>query len=480
MVLTLAQDVRVLENFGGLEWAGHTTLHPIGLALTIICGLALLTLPRRLTIWPFILMACMVAPAQRLVMFGLDFNLIRILVLFGAARVISRMEYKGLGWTAVDSVLVAFSIVRTLLFTIQQASFSALVFQAGQTFDAIGLYFLFRCLIRSRSDLVRTIVGFAIISVPVLIAFSIEKNTGRNLFSIFGGVPEITLVREDRLRCQGAFAHPIIAGCFWASLLPLFAALWWQGITNRIWCIIGIVCTGVIVLFTASSTPVMGVLFGIFGWGMYFFRRWMRWIVLGACVLGIFLHFSMKAPVWHLICRITIAKGNTGYHRFQLIDNAIHRFGEWALFGTRSTAHWFWGGQDVTNQFVLEGVRGGFLTLVLFIATIWLCFRYVGRAWRVAPDRGMVVLAWALGVSLWVHCTNFIGVSYFGQGIFIWYLHLAMIVSMWELARRSAAWQAQLRSRRAMQPSANFAGGHTPGQPSHEPNAGFPEPKTLR
>ena len=40
-----------------------------------------------------------------------------------------------------------------------------------------------------------------------------------------GGVPEITVVREGRLRCQGAFAHPILAGCFWAEQLPLIAAL---------------------------------------------------------------------------------------------------------------------------------------------------------------------------------------------------------------------------------------------------------------
>jgi hypothetical protein len=246
------------------------------------------------------------------------------------------------------------------------------------------------------------------------------------------------MMREGRMRCQGAFAHPIIAGCFWASLLPLAAALWWQGAANRMWAILGSITFVGIVLLSASSTPVMGVIFAVFGGAMFFVRWWMKYILAFVLLLSVGLHFSMKAPIWHLISRITIAKGNTGYHRFMLIDSAIHRFNEWALFGTRTTAHWFWGGQDVTNQYLLEGVRGGFITLVLFIATIWLCFRATGRMWRAwKHDRAKVILAWALGVSLFVHCTNFIGVSYFGQGVFVWYLLLAMIGSLDEMTRKA-------------------------------------------
>jgi hypothetical protein len=53
-----------------------------------------------------------------------------------------------------------------------------------------------------------------------------------------------------------------------------------------------------------------------------------------------------------------------------------------------------------------------------------------------------------LGVCLFVHSTNFIGVSYFGQGVFLWYLALAMTVSMWEHSRhvqQAAAFRAARR-----------------------------------
>lgn len=432
MMWLLAQDIRIIEDFG-TKYSNQTTIHPVGLAMTIGCGLALLALPRRFAIWPFILMACLVASAQRIVVAGLDFDLIRILVVFGVIRVATRAEHALVRFQVVDGLVVVFAVARTVIYTVREGEWVALVFQAGQTFDAVGLYFLFRCLIRSIDDIVHTIAGFAIMSVPVMIAFAIEHLTGRNGFAIFGGVPEFTVVREDRLRCTGAFAHPIIAGCFWASMLPPMVALLWRGHVNKMLGIFGVICGTGIIVFTASSTPVMGLLFGLLGGLMFYVRWWMKWVVLAGLVLGIFLHLSMNAPIWHLICRITIAKGNTGYHRYLLIDNAIHRFDEWALLGTSSTAHWFWGGQDVTNQFVLEGLRGGVISLVLFSSIIVMCFIYVGRSWRATcTNRGTVVLAWSLGVALWVHVTSFIAVSYFGQGIFVWYLHIAMIVSLRE------------------------------------------------
>ena len=144
------------------------------------------------------------------------------------------------------------------------------------------------------------------------------------------------------------------------------------------------------------------------------------------------LQAVMTMPVWHLIHRLSnLGGGGTGYHRYLLIDAFIRRFGEWWFVGTRSTAHWGWGLQDVTNQYVLEGVRGGLLTLILFIVVIVLAFRDVGRLWRVSSrDRYHLALSWGIGVSLFVHCMNFIGVSYFGQMYVTWYLTLAMIGSM--------------------------------------------------
>lgn len=156
--------------------------------------------------------------------------------------------------------------------------------------------------------------------------------------------------------------------------------------------------------------------------------RTIRWLLL-LSVVG--LHIVMKAPVWHLISRVGIVGGSTGWQRFALIDHFIGSFGEWWLMGTSSTVHWGLDMFDVANEYVLEGVQGGLLTFGLFLGVIGKSFGSVGRLWRSCrSDRYRVRLAWALGVSLLVHCLCFIGVSYFGQIVMLWYLLLAVISSL--------------------------------------------------
>ena len=153
-----------------------------------------------------------------------------------------------------------------------------------------------------------------------------------------------------------------------------------------------------------------------------------RWGLIGTLTL---LHLIMKNPVWHLIARIDFVGGSTGWHRFNLFDQFLRRFGEWWLIGTQSTAHWGEGLEDVTNQFVLEGATGGLLTLCIFVAIVVLAFREVGLLRQgVQESRWREALAWSFGVALFVHVTAFFAVSYFAQIIVIWYLLLATIVSI--------------------------------------------------
>ncbi len=410
------------------EWVNQTRLHPLGLALTLVCGAGVLALPRHLAFASFIVIACFVAPAQRLVIMGLDFNLMRVLVIFGLIRVVLRSEWKDVRWHLLDLFVLLHAVSRTAIWTLQYLTPQALTNQLGANFEAVGMYVVFRCLLRSLVSVRNAMVVFSIVSVPVSGAFIVEASTGRNLFAFFGGVPEYTMIRDGRLRCQGAFAHPIVAGCFWAVLVPLMAvfAISVRG-KQRFLMVVGLAGAMIVIGACASSTPVVGVLAACVGGALFFARRRMGWILLGVCALLVALHMSMKQPVWHLVSRITIASGNTGYHRFVLIDNAINRFDEWWLLGTRSTAHWGFGADDVTNQYIAEGVIGGMLGLLMFLGLIWTAFRSVGMAWRAAAtDIAAALMAWSVGVAIFVHVMNFIALTYFGQAVFSWFLTLAL------------------------------------------------------
>lgn len=422
-----------IQIVGGSEYFKHTTVNPLGLLALVVLGLCVLSMPRRWSVLPLLVMACFVSSAQRIVILGLDFDFLRLMVLFGVMRLILRKEHLAFVWKPLDTIMVLWVSSNMLIYIFQQGTFAAAINRLGFGFDAFGMYFLFRCLIRNWEDIDRLVIGGIILSIPVAAFFLLENRTGHNLFSIFGGVPAITVVREGRLRCQGAFSHAILAGCFWASLMPLFAAYWWKGAKQKVWAVVGLTTSSIIVICCASSTPVMGVIAGVIGGGMFLLRRQMRLVRWAIVLTLVGLHMVMQAPVWHLVSRVSAVGGSTGWHRYNLINQTIINFSDWWLTGCsgQTVASWgIWAG-DVTNQYILEGVRGGFLTQCLFVIVIAIAFREVGKLWRCQIRHPyLLALSWAMGVSLFVHCMNFIGVSYFGQIIIIWYLLLAIIGSL--------------------------------------------------
>lgn len=418
---------------GDPSWAGQTSVHPLGLAMVVVLGLCLLWLPRRWSVVPMLIIACFIPSAQRIVIAGCDFSFLRIMVLFGTMRLILHKEYQGFIWQPLDTAMILYTLTYMGLYILRENSFSAVINRLGFGFDAFGMYFLFRCLVRHWQDVDRIIFGIVIISIPVAFFFVMEQATGRNAFSIFGGKSLFSTVRDGRIRASGAYSHAILAGCFWAALMPLIAAFWWKSSKDRSKAIIGLLTSLFIVAACASSTPVMGVISAVVGGLFFFFRKRMRPIRWGILFMLIGLHLMMQAPVWHLISRVSAVSGSTGYHRYKLLNAAINNVSEWWLMGCSGYTVLGWGvhAADITNQYVLVGVQGGLLTLALFITVITLAFHSIGKLWRQNTDNTYrLALSWALGVSLFVHCTNFLGVSYFGQIHIIWYLLLAMIGSM--------------------------------------------------
>ena len=256
------------------------------------------------------------------------------------------------------------------------------------------------------------------------------------MFFIFGGVPEFTVMRYDRFRCQGPFRHPILAGTLGATMMPIFVILLFEQGKKKFIGLISIISSIIIVVTSASSGPLLawiGAVIALFSWPLRNKMRMVRWGIL----LGLItLHMIMKAPVWYLIARISEITGGTGWGRSQLIDIAISHFNEWWLIGTMKTAHWDPVGvlpnedmMDITNQYILEGVFGGLGRMLLFIAIIVFAFKLIGKARTTLKNENFAIqyLPWALGAALFAHTVGFISVAYFDQLIVMWYLLLAMI-----------------------------------------------------
>ena len=439
------------------SWYDQTTLHPIGLIAVFLLGVATLVVPRRYALAPMLIMACFISPAQRIVIASLDFNLLRIMVLFGWLRIAVFAETRRLAWKPIDTIVIVWAVIATVVVTLREATAAAFIYRLGLTFDTLGMYFLFRLLIQSWKDLEKLMLVAAIISIPVAAVFLIELSTGRNMFAVFGGVPEITVVREGRLRCRGPFSHPILAGCFWAALMPLIGALWWSGRRVRWLAPVGLVASAIVVFSTASDTPISAVIAGALAAAFFPLRRSMRWIRWSTVLGLVALQIVMTNPIWHLFARIQLVHGSTGWYRFKMIDGFIRNFGEWWMLGTRDYSKlWAHEFDSITNQFVLEGVEGGLLTLALFVAVLALGFQGVGRIGRlVRNSRSRQIMAWMLGASLFAHCASFLAVSYFGQIVMIFCLTLATIASLSPTGRRFATVRSRARQRssRASRPT---------------------------
>ena len=419
------------------------------LIITCLLMLLIFVLPRRYFLLAYIVAACMIPVDQLIVIGGLKFTSVRILIAAGILRLLFRGEAVAIKWNAFDKLFLVWQIYHSIIFVILWADTDAIIRRSGVLYDALGLYWLFRQQIRSWSDIEFSFRIFAFAALFMAPLVGLEWKTGRNPFEILGTVT--TDIREGRYRCQASFPHSIMLGLFWATIVPIFIGFavatgrrvfYWSATAAAVF----------IVAATASSTPVATLLEILLLMCLFPFRKYGRQIVYGLCGLTVVLHFFvMKAPVWHLISRVNIVGGSTGWHRFHLIDEAINHFGEWVLLGTRSTAHWGRGLGDVTNQYIGEGVTGGFVTMVLFIILLVIAVRTVCRYSLGSLPPKQQWLVWCICVTLLGHCLSFIGVAYFGQINMLLYLSFAFVgaIYQWRLAlpQLSAAADVQFTKR---------------------------------
>jgi hypothetical protein len=411
----------------------NTELQPLAIAVTLCMGIAFLVLPKKYAVIPMLLVMLSITNLQRVVFFGLDLTMIRIMVVFGWVRVILRGETTSWQRTGLDSAMILFIIANVIFYTLQRRTLSAFVTSMGGAFDMVGLYFLFRLLL---SDVFQASVVLRILAwlaVPMAVFMLIEQFTGRNFFSMFGGVPEFTLIRMGRLRSQASFQHPILAGTFGATLVPLLVGMSRMGIAQKRSAALGVFSAIIITVTSASSGPVFALLMGTLAllfWKVSIYMREVR-LLLVLMIVG--LQLVMKSPVYALIGRVPLVGGSTGFYRFLLINQFFSRFKDWWLMGVQSTAYWGEGLFDVTNQYIRVAVNGGLLTLILFLLVIATAFKEIGWSLRVLnrhTQEAERFFMWGLGATLFSHIVSFLSVNYFDQIIVIWFMLLAMITTL--------------------------------------------------
>jgi hypothetical protein len=398
-----------------------------------------LVLPRRYAFVPVMVAGCYMTLGQALLISGFHFHLLRLLIVCGLARIVIRKEFSGIRLTGIDGVLIPWLLMTCFLYVLVDGTNVTAAGRIGDAYDVLGIYILVRASIRTIDDIAAVTKACALVIIPLGLLFLVESVTGRNPFSALGGVALLSEIRNGRVRCQGPFLHPILAGTFAATAIPPLVGLLVSGNGSRLLAALAILSSTIIVITSGSSGSVTAFILGTAGLICWWCRKMMRLIRWGMVFGLLVLAAVMKEPVWFLIARVSDLTGGGGWYRSALIDAAVNHFDEWWLFGTGYTAHWMATGiianensADIVNQFIAQGVRGGLLTLVLFIWLIVKCFKCIGTAVSSKADYSEPArfLMWSIGCALVGHVASFFSVSYFDQIIIFWYLLLGMIAAI--------------------------------------------------
>ena len=295
------QEPEVLRQIDWVEY-GQTILHPLALLVLLLMAFFLLSSRSRFILIPFLVVAALLTHMQRLVIGSADFSMVRLLLIAGFLRSVVRNDAQRFEWHRMDSLMVAYVLVLSLAYIGLRQSAGAVVNRLGFAFEVLLTFFFIRLYVHKMEQLFVFVRGLATVMALVATFMLVEQLTRYNPFSMLGGVPEMTPIRNGRLRAQGAFSHPIMAGTFAAAFAPLFWGLWQTGQTkDRGFAALGGVSALVMTWASSSSGPVLTLLAGAFAIWSWNVRSHLRTIRLAAVGALIGLHIVMEAPVWHLI-----------------------------------------------------------------------------------------------------------------------------------------------------------------------------------
>jgi len=432
------------------------TVNATALIFLLLSATALLTLPRKWAPIPLLASCCYMTIGQGVDLGQFSLPVYRITLAVGLLRVILRREMPD-RINPIDKLTAlwaAWTIFASLFH--EWAPGSGPVYASGFVYNIALVYFLTRAWCRDLGELAGVLRIVAWLLVPIAAAMVAEHLVEKNVFGVlFGGVSDAVAIRDGRIRAQGPFVHPLLAGTVGAVCLPLLVGIWRR---YRFSASIGIAACLVIVPASSSSGPLMSLFIGILAVFMWCFRTWVRtvrWAVIGAYISAEIL---MTRPAYYLISKIDLTGSSTGWHRSRLLEMAFSHISEWWAFGTDYTVHWMGlavddAGKmsDITNYYLWMGVVGGLPAMLLLIAILWRAFVWVGKSVHSVPPElhEYRFLIWCLGAGLLAHAMTSLSMGYPDQSVTFFWMNVGAISSLYPLlVSASVRRDAESRSRR--------------------------------
>src|SRR5580693_8252233 len=123
-----------------LVTSGTTFINPLGMMFTILMGVLIVVLPRRYATLPVIMLMCYMTMGMRVMIVGLNFTMLRLLLIFGWSRLVFRGELKGIKFNPIDKTILAWVLVSVIAYTLLWQTSDAFKYKLGFAYDVIGFY----------------------------------------------------------------------------------------------------------------------------------------------------------------------------------------------------------------------------------------------------------------------------------------------------------------------------------------------------
>lgn len=391
----------------------------------------------------------------------------RLALLLMAPLLLANFGNIAVRWRWVDYFALLTGAWFSVALAVTEGISVALETGASQTLDFILSYFVGRSAIRSYGDvriLLRALLPGVVLLAGVLVVESVtHRMLVRPLAARITGSPTPFLYTQYRLgllRAMGPFPHPILAGVYLATILPLA----WYAIQNRRtrWIL---VAASLSLFFTLSSTAFLALAaclaLMLFAYVQYASRLRLWPTALALTVLAaLFIELYSDGGLISFMIRYGTFDAASGYYR-RLI---------WTYAGAEVTNHPIFGiglrdwerpqwmvSPSVDSFWLLPAMRYG---LPLTVGTFLVMIGGAALAIRQAAGRSLADRRLTAGIAIVLISTIFAGFSvFYWEGIFCWLLLLAGIaVSVGQGTRRPTAPRRPLglRYRRGAMPSARI------------------------
>jgi len=350
-------------------------------------------------------------------------------------------------WNRLDTLVTLSMVVYvgSYLITQVQPLGPTLEGRGGFLMDTWCAYLAARFIVTDRKKLMTIIKCISIALAPLAILGVVESTTGwqpyaslRRFSPWFVQSVGQGFVSEGRFgffRAVGPFSHAILFGGVFAMFLPLIYYLRrekgnWRSLA---YLISGIALLGA--LSSMSSGPWVMVIVVIFCLVMERHKHLAKPLFILLVVSCIAIGIASNRPFYHVIASWANPLGGASWHRAKLIDVAIMKFDEWWLVGYGDKdpgwGHYFgMGVSDITNEYILNGVRYGLFGMIALCAVLAKAFRGLISTYRRMRDPAMKSLCWAFGSLLFSVAVAWMSVSFFGQLMTLVYCAIGMISSL--------------------------------------------------